>query len=168
MKRLFVVRHAKSSWDDPTLPDFDRPLNSRGRENAPRMGGRLLARGVRPTAMLTSPALRALSTCEIIAQKLGFPTGLIQTNRALYHASPETIKQVLRKLPDSEDEPETLFVFGHNPGLTDFVNLLLNEAIDNVPTCGVVEAQLDINRWRELTWGGGRLADFDFPKKHPD
>jgi len=129
------------------------------------MAGRLHRLGVRPHVMLSSPAVRALATCEIFAGKLHFPAGGIKTDRALYHASPEQILAVLKTSPALEEQPEIVFLFGHNPGLTDFVNRLLNQDIDNVPTCGIVEAHLTINFWQDMTWGCGRLVHFDFPKK---
>ncbi len=165
MKRLILVRHAKSSWDDQTLTDFDRPLNDRGNRDAPRMGKRLKEKDIHPDMMLTSPAARALTTCEIIAGILGFSLKKIKTDRSLYHASPEQLLRTLQTLPDLRDREEVVMLFGHNPGLTEFANELLNENIDNIPTCGVVSCQLDVTHWKELDWGKGSLEFFDFPKR---
>jgi phosphohistidine phosphatase len=165
MKRLFLVRHAKSSWDDPTLADFDRPLNDRGKRAAPVMGKRLRERNVHPDYMISSPAARALATCHLIADKLGFAQAKIKTDRALYHASEDQLLRVLQNIPDVRDPEEIVFLFGHNPGLTEFANRLLNQEIENIPTCGVVEATLPIARWQDAHWGCGRLVDFDYPKK---
>jgi phosphohistidine phosphatase len=165
MKHLFLVRHAKSSWDDPALADFDRPLNTRGERAAPIMGKRLRERGIHPDWMISSPAVRALSTCRLLAEKLGFAETKIKTDRTLYHASEDQLLHVVKNIPDLPDTEEVAFLFGHNPGLTEFANRLLGEQIENIPTCGVVEAQLKIARWQDAYWGCGRLVDFDFPKK---
>ncbi len=165
MKRLLLVRHAKSSWDDPDLADFDRPLNDRGNRDAPRMGKRLKEKNIHPDMVLTSPAVRALKTCQIITGILGFAEKKIKTDRSLYHASSEQILRTLQTLSDLPDREEVVMLFGHNPGLTDFVNELLNENIDNIPTCGVVSCKLRADRWKDLHWGSGSLEFFDFPKK---
>ncbi len=165
MKRLFLVRHAKSSWADATLADFDRPLNERGKRAAPTMGKRLRERNIHPDLMVSSPAVRALATCQLMADKLGYDAGKIKTDRALYHASDDQILAVIKRLPNHNDRDEIIFLFGHNPGLTEFTNRLLNVNIENIPTCGVVEATVDINSWAEADWGCGKLLSFDYPKK---
>lgn len=164
MKTLILVRHAKSSWDDPSLSDFDRPLNERGNRDAPRMGKRLNEKGVIPGLMLSSPANRALATCKIIAENIGYPVSSIQTNKNLYHASEEELLMVVRKLPDQVD---IVMLFGHNPGLTDFANNLTKSRVDNIPTCGVLCCNFDVEEWSKVTWGKGKVKFFDFPKK-PD
>ncbi|HNU42759.1 MAG TPA: histidine phosphatase family protein, partial [Cyclobacteriaceae bacterium] len=141
MKKLYLIRHAKSSWDHPDLRDFDRPLNKRGQKDAPRMGKRLKEKRITPDVMLSSPAERALATCQAIARVLGFDNAKIKTNQKLYHASEDGILDVIRNLKDSpRDSEEVVLLFGHNPGLTEFANVLLNQTIDNIPTCGVVGA----------------------------
>lgn len=165
MKKLVIVRHAKSSWDDESLSDFDRPLNHRGERDAPRMAKRLKEKRVFPDIMISSPANRALTTCRVMAGVLGFDSKKIRTEKKLYHASAAEIRSVLRELPDLNDDEEVVMLFGHNPGLTEFVNLLLNETIDNVPTCGVVGCTISIEKWNELNWGSGVIDYFDFPKK---
>lgn len=166
MKTLFIVRHAKSSWDNAELSDFDRPLNDRGLKDAPRMGKRLKERRVTPDIMLSSPAERALTTCKKIASILNFPTEKIKTDKRLYHADEDQILNVLKGLKDlPNDKEEVVMIFGHNPGLTDFANSLLNETIMNISTCGVVHATLNIESWKDLKFGCGRMEHFDFPKK---
>src|SRR4051812_11171026 len=100
MKTLFIVRHAKSSWDEPDLSDFDRPLNDRGKKDAPRMGKRLKEKDINPQLMLSSPAKRAYSTSKRIADALGHDRNKIKTNEALYHAESETILSVVQGLND--------------------------------------------------------------------
>jgi phosphohistidine phosphatase len=167
MKKLYFVRHAKSSWDEPDLSDFDRPLNDRGKRDAPRMAKRLKEKEVAPDLMLSSPAKRALSTCEKISEVLGYPKAAIKTDRRLYHASADEILQVLRELPATCDE---VIVFGHNPGLTEFVNEFSNDDryIPNVPTCGIVFYKIDVSDWRHLDWKKGHLQFFDYPKSKED
>jgi len=167
MKRLIIVRHAKSSWDNPLLPDFDRPLNKRGETDAPRMGKRIKERKIIPDIIISSPANRALSTCNVFCHILQFPYDRIQIEKRLYHASEEQILSVLKTVKDHpNDKEEVVMIFGHNPGLTEFTNSLLNEDIDNIPTCGVVGCLLSVPSWRDLKWGCGELEFFDYPKKH--
>lgn len=161
MKTLFIVRHAKSSWDDPTLSDFDRPLNDRGRRDAPRMGKRLKGKGILVDLMITSPAKRAYATCQKIAEVLNFPTDKVKLEEKLYHASENSILNIIRKL---NDRNTTVMIFGHNPGLTDFVNSLTNNNIFNVPTCGVATCDFKVNSWKEVGWGKGELTFYDYPK----
>jgi len=166
MKTLYLLRHAKSSWDDPELSDFDRPLNNRGLKDAPRMGKRLKEKRVTPDIMITSPAERALATCKEIARVLGFAEEKIITDRRLYHANEDQILKVIKELKDSpRDSEEIVMLFGHNPGLTEFANSLLNETIDNIPTTGVVAATLNVNKWQEVRFGCGVMEFFDFPKR---
>jgi phosphohistidine phosphatase len=163
MKTLYIIRHAKSSWDDVTLDDFDRPLNERGKRDAPRMGKRLKEKGITPTLMLTSPANRALTTCKTIATVLKFPEENIKADRSLYHANPD---QLLRVANSIGDKHEVVFIFGHNPGLTDFANELRDDKsfIDNIPTCGVVAFECKIESWKQLKAKSGTLLFYDFPK----
>ena len=163
MKTLCLVRHAKSSWDNPGIDDFDRPLNDRGEKDAPRMGKCLKEREVVPSLIYSSPAVRALATSKIIAGVLGYPLNGIRTPRRLYHADEETFLEIVNSVPEEND---CIIMTGHNPGLTDFANNLLDEKIDNIPTSGVVAAQLGINSWKEAKWGCGKLLFFDYPKNH--
>lgn len=167
MKTLYVIRHAKSSWDQPGLSDFDRPLNERGKRDAPRMGKRLKEKSIIPHLMLSSPAKRALSTCKRIAETLDYPKDKIKTERDLYHADDDQILNVLRRINDKHD---VVFMFGHNPGLTDFVNATSDRDnyIDNVPTCGIVAFTFDVDSWQRISFGKGRFLFFDFPKSKED
>ncbi|HNR73725.1 MAG TPA: histidine phosphatase family protein [Cyclobacteriaceae bacterium] len=169
MKKLYLIRHAKSSWDHPDLRDFDRPLNKRGQKDAPRMGKRLKEKRITPDVMLSSPAERALATCQAIARVLAFDNTKIKTDQKLYHASEDGILNVIRNLKDSpRDSEEVVLLFGHNPGLTEFANMLLNQTIDNIPTCGVVGAELPVERWQDVTFGCGKMLFFDFPRSKDD
>ena len=167
MKTLYLVRHAKSSWDDPYLDDFERPLNDRGKNDAPRMGKRLKEREIHPNLMLSSPAKRALSTARRMAKIFGYPKEAIRTDKKMYHASEEGILSVIKNLNDKHD---SVMVFGHNPGLTEFANALsdADEVTANIPTCGIVAFLLAINSWKELSWKNGKLLFFDYPKSKQD
>ena len=162
MKTLYLIRHAKSSWDDPWQDDFDRPLNKRGQSDAPRMGKRLKEKDIHPDLLISSPAERAFSTCVIIAKKIGYKGENIHTDRKLYHASEDQLLFVVHQLNDGNDE---VMLFSHNPGLTYFVNRICNEPVtDNVPTCGVVAITFPVASWKKITWGKGEMVFFDYPK----
>ena len=162
MKTLYLIRHAKSSWDDPSLADIDRPLNKRGERNAPNMARRLKEKDILIDRMITSPANRAYTTCKIFADILRVDESKIEIRKELYHAGEDTLLAVLKNLPDFIS---TVLIFGHNPGFTDFANELMNERIGNIPTCGVVGCTLPITSWQEISWGMGKLFLNDFPKR---
>jgi phosphohistidine phosphatase len=163
MKTLYMIRHAKSSWADPAANDFDRVLNDRGKRDAPKMGKRLKEKEIYPDIMLSSPAKRALSTAKRMAEALKFRKEKIKTDSNLYHADDDTILDVIRGINDKHD---VAMIFGHNPGLTDFVNAIaeVEVNIDNVPTCGVVAFTLDVESWKNVGFKCGRLLFFDYPK----
>lgn len=161
MKTLYLIRHAKSSWADVSLSDFDRPLNERGEKDAPRMAKRLREREVTPHLMVSSPAKRAVKTCKAFCKVLGYPKEKIKEVKALYHASDEGILEVLRQI---NNKHEVVFLFGHNPGLTEFANRLFNEGILNVPTTGIVAGKLKADTWDSVSFGCGAMEFFDFPK----
>lgn len=165
MKNLILIRHAKSSWDDLTLQDHDRPLNARGERDAPRMAKRLKEKRIFPDVMISSTAKRALNTCTVMASVLKFPEQRIQTSRALYHANEDQLLSAIRELKDLRDQEEVVLLFGHNPGLTEFANALAEESIDNIPTCGIVSIELNIKKWKDATFGCGKMIFFDFPKR---
>ena len=167
MKTLYIVRHAKSSLDVPDISDFDRPLNERGKRDAPRMAKRLKEKRVNPYLMLSSPAKRALSTCKRFAEVLGYGKDKIKTERSLYHADEDGILAVIREV---KDKHHVLMIFGHNPGLTDFVNQLSNQDnfIGNIPTCGIVSFTFNVDHWQDIDFGKGRFIFFDFPKSKVD
>lgn len=169
MKTLYIVRHAKSSWDDPDLSDFDRPLSARGKRDAPRMGKRLKEKDLTPDCVISSPARRAHSTAKRICKVLDFDRDKIKTDRGLYHASEETMLSIVQ---DIKNKYNTVFIVGHNPGLTDFVNLLMHEDtgyfIANVPTCGIAALSFDVDSWKDVDWKKGKVLFFDYPKSADD
>jgi phosphohistidine phosphatase len=164
-KELLLVRHAKSSWDHPYLDDHDRPLNERGLRNAPEMGKRLQGLGIRTDAWISSTALRAITTAEIIAEEIGFPQDQIQRSKDLYHASATELQEYIGGLNDAHT---SVMLFGHNPGMTSLVANLYGLPIDNLPTCGVVHLQFSENSWPPVSSAPPACAYFDFPKNESD
>ena len=163
MKYLYLIRHAKSSWDNPGIADIDRPLNKRGKRDAPLMGGRLQQQGVMPDLIYVSPARRARKTAKIIAGCVGYPQERIVKRKDIYSSD---INLLLRVIQGTDDEVSSLFLVGHNYVLTDLAELLTSEVLGNVPTCGIVGVELPIASWQELTGGRGTMLFFDYPKKH--
>ena len=162
MRRLTLVRHAKSDWSLPGQPDWDRVLNKRGQRDAPEMARRLRARKLRPDLILSSPAVRALSTAAIMARELKVPAGIVRQDERLYLAAPADMLAVIRELGDGARH---LMVFGHNPGITELANRLsAGDHIDNMPTCAVFTATFAIETWDALDWHSGQDAEFDYPK----
>jgi phosphohistidine phosphatase len=146
MKTLLILRHAKSSWKDDMLADHDRPLNRRGKEDAPRMGALLAEEGLIPDVILSSTAKRARSTADTVAESSGYDGEIVYT-RDLYHADPESYLYVLRAQPASH---ESVMVVGHNPGLEELVDVLTGES-QRLPTCALVQVSLPLEGWEALT-----------------
>jgi phosphohistidine phosphatase len=162
MKRLTLVRHSKSDWSLPGQQDWDRALNKRGQRDAPEMARRLRARKLKPDAILSSPAVRALATATIMARELKIAPSIVRQDERLYLAGPADMLTVIRELGGNARH---LMVFGHNPGITEFANRLsAGDRIDNMPTSAVFTATFAIDDWSELDWGSGRDAQFDYPK----
>jgi len=162
MKRLTLVRHSKSDWSLPGQQDWDRALNKRGQRDAPEMARRLRARKLKPDAILSSPAVRALATATIMARELKIAPSIVRQDERLYLAGPADMLTVIRELGG---DTRHLMVFGHNPGITEFANRLsAGDRIDNMPTSAVFTATFAIADWSELDWGSGQDAQFDYPK----
>ncbi|HVY66672.1 MAG TPA: histidine phosphatase family protein [Gammaproteobacteria bacterium] len=162
MKRLILVRHAKSSWSNDALADFERPLSARGERDAPRMGARLRNRGLRPDLILASPATRAQRTAQLVAHALECPADAIRLEPALYLATPAEILTVIGTQAAAVDQ---LLVVGHNPGMTELVNLLLPTlGLANLPTAGVVVIDCATPRWSDVNAARRDLAYYDYPK----
>ena len=162
MKRLTLVRHAKSSWAKPGTPDRDRPLAPRGERDSRKMGRRLLARKARPSLIVSSPAVRAHTTARAIADALRYPAEFLQLEDEIYLASPEEIIDLVRR---QRDDFSDLMIIGHNPGLTDLVNELLPDlSLENLPTGGVVAIDLDADEWSKILDKPARLVYYDYPK----
>ncbi len=161
-KHLLLVRHAKSDWGNSTLGDFDRPLNERGRSNAPVMARRLADKGVKPQLIVSSPALRARSTAASFAAVLGINENHFKLQPAIYEASSQSLLSVINKLDDRFD---LIALFGHNPGITDLANDLCEAGIYNLPTCGTVLIEFPFDSYSLISKGTGKLVFVDYPKK---
>ncbi|EON76923.1 phosphoglycerate mutase family domain protein [Lunatimonas lonarensis] len=160
MKRLVLWRHAKSSWDDVFLSDHERPLAPRGIRDTPDMATRLKEKGVLPDLMVSSNAVRALETAKMAAKVFQYPEKAILASPSLYHASPHSLLKAIRQ---TDGGVETLFVFGHNPGMTDLI-VALGSSLDNLPTCGQFGFVCSAARWQELNAHNAQFWFFDFPK----
>ena len=164
MKTLTLVRHAKSSWKDTSLADRDRPLNKRGKRDAPEMGRRIAAAGIRPSLIVSSPAVRAWTTAKIIADEIGYPREFLQRDSALYLAS---VNGILDVIVSQDAGFNNLMLVGHNPGFTDFANYLVPGLTNNMPTAGVVSVELDTDDWSLYDKPDAKLLLHDFPKNRP-
>jgi len=162
MKHLTLVRHAKSSWKNPELADFNRPLNERGKRDAPRMGKRLAARNLRADIIVSSPARRARKTAKWMARELAVSDERIVWEPAIYAAETQTLLEVVRSL---DNRWAHVLLVGHNPELTELGNLLADCGIETIPTCGVLCLDFDAKAWQNLGPNSGTLIFFDFSKK---
>ncbi len=158
-KQLLLVRHGKSDWGNLDLQDFDRPLNKRGKENAPEMAERLINRGFKIDQIVSSPAKRAKSTAKYFAEAYNIDE--IRFEESIYEASSSTLLKVVNGLNDSADK---VVMFGHNPGFTDFANELSGADIYNIPTAGMVLISFPFDSWQMVSKGTGELVFFDYPK----
>lgn len=161
MKLLLLIRHAKSSWDDPQVDDHDRPLNERGLRNAPEMGKRIRDCGVSLDALISSTAMRARTTAEIIARSIDWPIKRISFDSNLYHASATELQNYVGSL---SNDFSGVALFGHNPGMTSLTVNLWGLPIDNIPTCGMVRLEFLENSWDEVSSANPVRAQIDFPK----
>ena len=161
-KTLILMRHAKSSWDDPTLDDKDRPLNKRGKRNAPEMGRRLAEDGFMPEVVISSPARRALKTAERAASELGFEKSDVGIEDSIYSWDSNSVLEAIWGL---DDDLSSVMMVIHNPAITDLVNELTGSDIENIPTAGVAVIGFEAPKWSKVQAGSGELVMFDYPKK---
>jgi phosphohistidine phosphatase len=161
MKTLFLIRHAKSSWDDTALPDQDRPLDARGKRDAPTIGKRLAKRDVKPDLIVSSPARRALTTAQIIARELDYKLKDIVVDDRRYASAIDDLFNVIHKLGDKQ---ERAMLFGHNPESTELAHRLSSQ-ITHMPACAVAEFTFNAKFWSNI--GKATLAKvaLDYPKK---
>lgn len=162
MLTLCLIRHAKSSWDTPGLRDFDRPLNERGRREAPQMARLLAGTGLKPELIVSSPAKRALTTALTFADTFGIAEGEVQRESNIYEADVEDIMEVVHDLPGTV---QTVLLFGHNPTLTDVANRFSKQLIENVPTCGIIRIESSADFWSELSRSNAEVKAAYFPKE---
>lgn len=160
-KTLLIIRHAKSSWDTGTLNDFERPLNERGKRDAPAMAKKLKERNILIDAFVASPAKRAKKTAELFIEEYQREKEDIIFISKLYHAPAEIFFEVAE---DLHDHFNTVAVFSHNPGITEFVNMLSDDIrLDNMPTCGIFAVRFQ-STWKNLRREKKEFLFFDYPK----
>lgn len=161
MKTLLILRHAKSSRKDKSLPDHDRPLKKRGRNDAPRMGRLIAEEHLQPDRLVSSTALRAQTTAELVAEALEFSEE-IELKPELYHAEPEDYLSVLQELEDTAD---SVLLVGHNPGMEELLEELTGEA-EHLPTAALAQVELTVTSWQEVDEKTkGRLVQIWRPKE---
>lgn len=161
MKTLTLLRHAKSSWSHNGLADHERPLNKRGKRDAPEMARRIHAAGIRPSLILSSPAVRAWTTAKIIAAEISYPLEFLQRDKHLYLAGLDNLIDIVDA---QENGFNNILIVGHNPGLTYFANYLCPELTANMPTCGVVSVTIDADSWDLRHANPVTLDLYDYPK----
>ena len=163
MKALLLVRHAKSSWKNAESTDRNRPLNDRGKRDAPYMGKLLSERGVKPDVLISSPADRALTTARFMAREMKYRAADIVISESLYMG---TLEDMLDLVQRSDGAHRTVMVVSHNPAITLFSNFLSGDNIEKIPTCGIVFLEFDTNDWKDIDRGSGRVKFYEYPKKH--
>ena len=161
MKTLLVIRHAKAE-SSFTLNDFERPLNERGKKDAPEMALRLKAKKIHVDAFISSPAARAKKTASLFCQTLGGNADDIIFITALYHAPDTVFYEAIKNI---DNQFNTVAIFAHNPGITHFVNQLTTVKTDNMPTCAVFAITVAATEWKDFAKAKKELLFFDYPKK---
>lgn len=160
MKTLYLIRHAKSSWSNNNLSDFDRPLNEKGKSDAIKMGNKLLSQKVMPNCVIASSSKRTKKTAKRITKILGFSYSDLDFRKELYHSNYKTLMICLTSINDNNN---SCFIIVHNPGVSNFCDYLTHHAID-FPTCGIAKISFEVDSWMEITSGSGVLEWFDYPK----
>ena len=161
-KTLYIVRHAKSSWDYDDISDIDRPLSTRGINDAGVMAGRFKAKEELPSLLITSPACRALHTATIFARTMKISCERLVIEERIY---PGSLNEILNVLENTSDKYESFMIFGHNPASTSLANHFLKHAIDNLPTAGVVTLNFNGDSWKNIKDQQPKNENIDYPKK---
>ena len=162
MKTLYLMRHAKSSWSFDDLSDEQRPLNDRGRDDAPRMGQALAARNIRLDLLLASTAVRSLTTAALVAKEIDYPHEQIEVRPEIYHAEPKTLLRVVR---DSPDAAQSVLLVGHNPGISELANLLSpNHLSEEMTTSAIVCLHFQTERWADVDTQNAEFYFLDSPR----
>lgn len=159
MKTLYILRHAKSSWDNPNLADFDRPLNERGLRAAPFIGEIILKNKFLPDLLLSSPAIRARETADLVKNTAKLETE-IKFDERIYEASPHTLVDIISEL---DSQTDSVMLVGHNPGLEGLLKFLTGE-IQPMPTAGLAVVDLETDDWCAIEPESGSLRTLIRPK----
>ena len=165
MERVLVlIRHAKSDWAIPDQPDFDRPLNARGKKDAPEMGKRLKKKNIIPDLIISSPAMRAATTAKLIAAEVGYPEANIRWVDKMYHCTADVFEEVLTS-GDIPDHVKTVFMFAHNPGISQFVfEAAPSLDVYDMPTCAAAGLTFKAEHWSDFATAKRKGLFFDYPK----
>lgn len=161
MKTLILVRHAKSSWDQVGLADFDRPLNERGKKDAPQMARRLKEKGIKLDHLISSPAKRAKKTASYFAEEFDFKKDDVKLLDELYGATQPAFLKVVSEI---NDKNSSVALFSHNPGITEFASSLTNVRVDDMPTCAIFALQVETESWKDFSMAEKKFLFFDYPK----
>ncbi|SMD32578.1 phosphohistidine phosphatase [Reichenbachiella faecimaris] len=161
MKTLYLVRHAKSSWKDTSLRDRDRPLNKRGKRDAPRMAEFLKEKMACPDTFISSPSRRTQDTAVNFLHAFGLLKSDLKLEEGLFHGDERDIESVIHSL---SNDHQSAVLFIHNPGITDYANELTNEDIFNIPTSGVVGIQLETDDWKQINQCRAKKLFYYYPK----
>ncbi|MCT7589357.1 SixA phosphatase family protein [Aliarcobacter butzleri] len=162
MKKLVLIRHAKSNWSNPFLDDFLRPLNKRGKKNAPLMAKVLKEKNIRPDLIISSPSLRTKQTLEYFIKELNYKDE-VKLEESIYEAPYENLLKVIKDIPNIH---KIVFLIGHNPALCDLTNFLVDKSFENIPTCGIVEIDFNVKNWKDISKENSNLISFEYPKKY--
>lgn len=160
MKTLYLLRHAKSSWDDPSQTDFERPLNQRGLKAAPLMGEFMAKNGFEPSVIVSSPAMRAKTTAQLVKDAGSFSADII-FKKSIYEASPNALRQIVAEI---SNEHSSAMLVGHNPGIEGFIHYLTGQ-LEPMPTAALAVIELEIENWAEINDGCGNLLSVYRPKE---
>ncbi len=163
MKTIYIIRHAKSDWEDAELHDIERPLAERGIKDAKTMADLLKTRGIVPDKMISSPALRAFSTCRIFCDIIGFDKKEIQVDQVLYFGN---IAEIIKMVQTQSAETDSICIFGHNPTFSLLATILCDEFSGEMPTCSIVALQWNIEDWGLMETKSAKLLWFEYPKKN--
>jgi len=161
MKSLFLIRHAKSSWDNPSLSDFERPLNERGKTDAPAMTKKLGKKKLKLDAVVSSPAKRAKQTAKHFTKEFDLKKKNIFFDPSLYEAGEENFYEVVENLKNKWDG---VAIVSHNPGITSFADSLTETKIDDMPTCSIFAIKIDADKWKDFRTAKKEFWFFDYPK----
>lgn len=160
-KRILLVRHAKSDWADMNLSDFNRPLNARGLRNSVEIAQRIEMQKLIPQKLVSSPALRAITTCQLMAKNWGKDVEDIEQESTIYEANVQSLLKLVNGFDDNDDY---IALFGHNNGITDFAFYLTDADLFNIPTCGIALIEFPFDSWKMVSKNTGDLLMYDFPK----
>lgn len=165
MKKLYLIRHAKSSWEHPEQPDMLRPLNEQGQIDGHELSQWLNEQDPKIDLILSSPAVRAHETAKIFAKTLEYPENKIQINELIYDANVDDLISVIDHIPDHFKH---VLLFGHVPSLNLLANFLCDDHLVNIPTCGIYCIDIQGKHWKDFSESETKVAFFKYPKHHDE